>query len=154
MFGANSIFDRSSATGKEISGDWLWLRQSDTELGLSQLGDTVLALPAVTKEWQWHGHIPPLIEENIHGLLERGLQFISWVLDRIDRSLRLSHSVIVVGLLDAGYLPWRTRAEAAASSHSATLGYTRQNSPRVQLSPPSRRRQELRRNSADWLTRR
>src|SRR5205823_14860310 len=41
------------------------------------------------------------------------IRFAGATLDHIDSPHRVSDIVVIAGLLDAGYMPWRTRAEQA-----------------------------------------
>jgi hypothetical protein len=143
MFGVKGIFDRGSATSREIRNDWLWLRQDHAELGISQVGNIFLALPAVPMDHLHGGHFMAIIEEDVQSRIEQGLRFIAWALNKVDPLVRLSHCVVVVGLLNAEYLGWMTQAEADAHPNSVTVGSPKQSPPLVQLSPPQRRRQEL-----------
>ena len=143
VFGPNGVLDRRSATEREVKGDWLWLRQDDGDFGLSQLGTIVLALPAIATDSRGTNWPLAVIEEDVQRLIERGLRFSAWVLDKVDPLSRLSHSVVVVGLLNADYLGWMTQAEADEHPNSVSIGLQQQEPPFVQLSPPSRRRQEV-----------
>lgn len=149
MFGVEGIFDRGSATTKEIREDWIWLRQEHAELGINQLGAIVAAVPAMPLDPPRGGLVLALIEEDVQRLIGQGLRFTAWVLDYIDPLSRLTHAVVVVGLLNAGHLGWMTQAEAATHPNSVTLGFQQQNPPLVQLSSPSRRRQELKMRSSE-----
>ena len=150
MFGAEGILDRNSATTTDIKDAWLWLRQDNAKIGIDQLGGIVLALPVVNLDRPpGGGLILRLIEEDIQDRIGRGLRFTSWVLDHVDPLARLTHIVVVAGLLNADYLGWMTQAEADTNPSSVTLGFPRQIPPLVQLAPPSRRRQELKMKSSE-----
>jgi hypothetical protein len=49
--------------------------------------------------------------------------YVGWLLDRIDRTDRLSWVALACRLDRIGYLPWRTRAEVAASPNQASMGF-------------------------------
>ena len=59
------------------------------------------------------------------------------------RSAGISHVAIVAALLDAGYLPWRTREEQNRSPHAATMGFSGRDRIEASLSPPTRQRAAL-----------
>jgi hypothetical protein len=83
--------------------------------------------------------IPSLIEEEVTDSLVHALRFAGWLLDRVDPVRRLTDVVVIVG---AGYMPWRTRAEHAASPHAAVMGPGGDDAT-VTLTPPRRHRQAL-----------
>ncbi len=47
------------------------------------------------------------------------IHYAGWLLEQIDPTHRLSRVAVVCRLDGAGYLPWRTRAEVAASPNRA-----------------------------------
>lgn len=49
------------------------------------------------------------------------IRYAGWLLDRIDPTHRLSRVAIACRLDGIGYLPWRTRAEVAASPNAASM---------------------------------
>jgi hypothetical protein len=83
-----------------------------------------------------------LIEEDVIDALARALQFSGWLLDRVDPLRRLSDVAPIAHLAGGGYMPWRTRAEHAASPNEGTMGQGG-NHTTVTLTPPWRHRQAL-----------
>jgi hypothetical protein len=67
---------------------------------------------------------------------------VGWVLDRADPLRRVTDVTVVAQLAGAGYMPWRTRAEHAASPSSGTMGRGGDDVV-VGLAPARRHRQAL-----------
>jgi hypothetical protein len=63
-----------------------------------------------------------IIEEDVHGQIERALHLADRVLDYADKLHRSSDLVIVSGLVGGSMWPWRTRSEHQASPNVASLG--------------------------------
>lgn len=89
---------------------------------VDEAGMLRILLPTFSENNRRHSLLLSIIEEDIRERLERALRFANAVLNRIDRSRRLTDLVIVAGLLGAGWLSWRTRAEQAASPNSSPMG--------------------------------
>jgi hypothetical protein len=67
------------------------------------------------------GGIPSLIEEDVRDRVEDAIRYTGWLLERIDPTHRLTRVALACRLDGIGYLPWRTRAEVAASPNSASM---------------------------------
>lgn len=88
------------------------------------------------------GELPAAIEEDVQERIFRALRFAGWVLDEVDPVGRVSDVVPLVALTGGGYLPWRTRAEHAASPQSGQMGSGGED-VRVTLTPLRRHRAAL-----------
>ncbi len=140
MFGENATLSADSATQTRLDGDGLFVVQDRASVALKEDGTIVVAQPAMSR--QGRSEIPSVIEEDVRAGLTRALRFAGWILDRVDPMHRVTDVLAMAMMLDAGYMPWRTRAEAAASSNSATMGRSTQIEP-VAPNPARRRRSSL-----------
>jgi hypothetical protein len=73
------------------------------------------------------------VEEDIRDRTTNAINYCGWLLDRVDPAHRLSRIALTGRVSGVSYLPWRTRAEAAASPNSATMTPTQRESAE---SPP------------------
>ena len=140
LFGANAIFTHEKATQTEVRGHQLRFSQESAALVLDEQGSIRIVLQAAI-----HGDgafLSALIEEDIAERIERSLRFAGWVLDEIDGPRRLTDVVMIAGLLNAGYMPWRTRREHEQSPNSVTMSQAGDKVV-VELSPLSRKRAVL-----------
>ncbi len=142
--GADAVLSHAFGTDASVRGDTIILEQRDSgaKVALSEIGSIVVAQP-MTRQDSWHSGLPSIIEEEITESLGRALRFSAHVLDHVDPQSRISHVAVVVALLDAGYLPWRTREEQNRSPHAATMGLSGRNRIEATLSPPTRQRAAL-----------
>jgi hypothetical protein len=86
--------------------------------------------------------LPALIEGNVVEALVRAVRFSGWLLDRVGPPHRLTDVVVIARLAGTGYMPWRTRAEQAASPTRSSMG-PGGDATTVTLTPARRRRQAL-----------
>jgi Domain of unknown function (DUF4062) len=157
MFGAHPVLDRLESTQVEVRGSHLVLRQRAAAVGLSQLGDIRIdqlarraadrhrgtELPSQVSGLPYQiPELPALIEEEVTAGLAAALQFADWLLGRVDPLRRLTDVVPLASVVGAGYLPWRTRAEHAASPGTGTMGRGTDDAT-VGLTPARRHRQAL-----------
>jgi hypothetical protein len=142
LFGNQSVLDASEGTDVSIEDATLVLRQRERFVSVDQAGSICVGQPATRATGRGAMELTALIEEDLAEALARALRFSGWLLDRIDPVHRLSDVVIVVHLSGAGYMPWRTRAEHAASPNSGQVGLGAHDIT-VGLTPARRRRQAL-----------
>lgn len=142
--GAEAVLSHAFGTDASVRGDTIILEQRDSgaRVALGETGSIVVAQP-VTRQDSWQSGIPSIIEEEITESLGRALRFGAQVLNHVDPQCRVGHIAIVVALLDAGYLPWRTREEQNRSPHAATMGLSGRDRIEATLSPPTRQRAAL-----------
>ena len=143
--GADAVLSHSYGTDTSISGDAIILEQRDSgaKITLSETGAIMVAQPATTQHDTWPPVIPSIIEEEITERVMRALRFAARVLDHVDPRQRVSHVAVAVALLEAGYLPWRTREERDRNLNSATMGFGGRDQIEAALSPPTRTRAAL-----------
>ena len=143
--GTDAVLSHSFGTDTSISGDAIILEQRDSgaKVTLSETGAIVVAQPATTQHDTWPSGIPSIIEEEITERVMRALRLGARVLDHVDPRQRISHVAVVVALLEAGYLPWRTREEHDRNPNSATMGFGGRDQIEAALSPPTRTRAAL-----------
>jgi hypothetical protein len=67
------------------------------------------------------GGISSLVEEEVRDRVADGIRYAGWLLDRVDPTHRLRRVALACRLDGIGYLPWRTRAEVAASPNAASM---------------------------------
>lgn len=78
------------------------------------------------------------------------LRFANVILNFIDRDCKLSGVVPLVTLSGIQSMPWRTRAEQAASPNSAPVSIYSRNQPVVSLTPALQDRGDLGRRAKQW----
>jgi len=142
LFGDHAVLDSSEGTESTVTAEGLVLQQRAGEILITSAGSVRITLPAMSHPTDRLSVISSLIDEDVTSAVARALTFAAWLLDRIDPLERLTDVVPVVELAGAGYLPWRTRAEAAASPNSATMGSGSDRAV-VALNPARRHRQAL-----------
>ena len=65
--------------------------------------------------------IASLVEEDVRERIADAIHYAGWLLERIDPTHRLNRVALACRLDGVGYLPWRTRAEVAASPNRANM---------------------------------
>jgi hypothetical protein len=143
LFGDDSVLDPGAATNARVEGHALLLEQDQASIFLDELGTMRSEQPARQEPERGAFEIPALIEEEICERLERALRFTAWALDQVDPLRRLTDVVAVAGILDAGYLPWRSRVEHERSPSSGTIGMGHASRVVVRLTPARRHRAAL-----------
>ncbi len=142
MFGKAQVFERKKGVEHKIEDGCLVLfQEGETAVYLHPQGDLLLTLPLPRERDSFGG----VIEEDVAGLLDRALVFVTAVMDHVDATQRLTHVALAASLSDAQYMTWRTRAEVAGSSSrgmSYGIGMGKEPSP-VHLTPPVRPRAAL-----------
>jgi hypothetical protein len=145
LFGPARIFDQRAGNRSAVRGHALELEQERAAMLLDEQGTIRILQPAIP-ETDPHARIgiTSIIEEDVAERLQQAIRFAGAALDHLDGPRRLSDVVVVAGLLDAGYMPWRTRAEQAANPNEATMSMlgSRDVVP-VELAPARRPRPAL-----------
>jgi Domain of unknown function (DUF4062) len=139
LYGQPSVLDRGQGVQTSVSGITLAVRQANAEITLDEQGSIRVTRPG--RDAGGRGHSPiaiaSLIEEDIRDRVAAAIRYAGWLLDRVDQTRRLSKVALACRLDGVGYMPWRTRQEAAASPNSATMslfGLESADSPPVVLS--------------------
>lgn len=142
LFGNQAVLGASEGTEVLIDDATLVLRQRERFVSVDQAGSICIGQPAKRVTSRDGMELAALIEEDVAEAIGRAVLFCQWLLDRIDPVHRLSDVVILAQLSGASYMPWRTRAEHAASPNSGQVGFGAQDIT-VGLTPARRHRQAL-----------
>jgi len=142
LFGDHALLDASEGTDVALEGTRLRVGQRSGFVILDQTGSVCVGQPARRVPAAGTTELPAIVEEDLVDAAVRALRFCGWLLDRIDPRHRLTDVAVVVRLEGASYMPWRTRAEHAASPTSGSIPMGAED-PTVMLTPASRRRQAL-----------
>jgi hypothetical protein len=142
LFGEHPVLDASQGTTVAVRGNALVVEQPVASVLVDQAGSVRVVQAARREPDRLQHELAALIEEDVAEALVRAVRFSGWLLDRVDPLHRLAEVAIVAHLAGGGYLPWRTRAEHAASPAAATMGQGRDDTT-VTLTPPRRHRQAL-----------
>jgi hypothetical protein len=135
LFGDFSIFDTAAGNSFENIDDRLTISQKTGDfVALSENGHIALGLSLKTRS---HG-FQVLIEEEVQERIRQSFQFANVILDRVDRSQRLSRIAIVAKLDGADYYTWKKRAEFDPNASSMEMGgsFWGERSGPVHLNPP------------------
>ena len=136
VYGDRPVFDRSQGVQATVSGATLTIGQRNAEIALDEQGSVRVSRPARDAGGQIGVGIASLIEEDVRERIADAIHYAGWLLERIDPTHRLSRVAVMCRLDGVGYLPWRTRAEVAASPNRANMnlsGRESANSPPVVL---------------------
>jgi hypothetical protein len=142
LFGDHAVLEPAEGTDVRVAGNALELRQRRSAVLVDESGAVRVTQPARRDLDRRAGELTALIEEDIVESLRRALRFAGWLLDRVDLVGRVTDVVVAVRLLDAGYMPWRTRVEHQASPNAGTMGMG-DDDQTVLLTPARRHRQAL-----------
>ena len=142
LFGDYPVLDPSQGTNTAIQGNALVLAQRVASVLIDQAGSVRVIQAAREETDRRHSELWALIQEDVIEALRRAVRFSGSLLDRIDRAHRLTDVVVIAHLIGAGHMPWRTRAEHAASPNSGSMGLGGDTTT-VMLTPARRHRQAL-----------
>jgi hypothetical protein len=144
LFGSPNIFESKEATETEIEENSLLLSQQSSSFRISEDG-AIQILRAIPKS----EHLQVIIEEDVLGLLDTSLKFVSQVLDTLDPTHKLSHVAIAVSVVESSYAGWRTRVEHQKSPNSITMSRMfNDDEIVVTLKPAHRSRSSLKQQTA------
>ncbi|BBC70890.1 conserved hypothetical protein [Altererythrobacter sp. B11] len=115
-------------------------QENGAALRICEAGALLLSLPIEEAT----GHLKPLIEEHVGQAIEKALTFADRMLEKFDRTQRLTRIVIAADIGTGGMFGWRTASEQAASPDSMQVAMDRTTSGPVMLNPPDRTRMALR----------
>jgi hypothetical protein len=142
LFGEYPVLDPSEGTTTAIEGNALVLTQRFGSVLIDQAGSVRVVQAARRETNRRPTELPALIQEDVVQALVRAVRFSGWLLDRVDPLHRLTDVVVIAHLAGAGYMPWRTRAEHAASPSASSMG-PGGDTTTVMLTPARRHRQAL-----------
>ncbi len=141
-YGDYPLLDPAEGTRVILNEATLTIQQTSQWVGLTELGDILVEVSAVTEDPRGHGMLPVLIEEDLFERLQTIMRFCGWLLDRVDPLHRLTDVAIVASIAGGGHVGWRTKQEHEANPNSYSIDPTRQKRA-VHLEPPLRRRAAL-----------
>jgi Domain of unknown function (DUF4062) len=142
LFGAHPVLDPSEGTNRTIQGNALMFQQRVASVLVDQAGSVRVVQAARQDADRQSTELSALIEEDVIDALVRAVRFSGWLLDRVDPLRRLTDVVPIAHLAGGGYMPWRTRAEHAASPNEGRMGQGGDHTT-VMLTPARRHRQAL-----------
>lgn len=123
LYGQPPILDRRQGVQTRVTGITLAVRQANAEITLDEQGSIRITLPG--RDIASRGHstvgIASLIEEDVRARVAAAIHYAGWLLDRLDPTRRLSRVALACRLDGVGYMPWRTRQEAATSPNRANM---------------------------------
>jgi len=125
VYGDRPVFDPQQGVHEPvIQGTSLLIAQADAQITLDEQGNVRVSRPARDsgRNVRAIGGLPSLIEEEVRDRVADGIRYVGWLLNRVDPTNRLRRVGLACRLAGIGYLPWRTRAEAAQSPNSASMG--------------------------------
>jgi hypothetical protein len=124
VYGDHPVFDSQlGVQAPVVQGTTLLIAQANAQITLDEQGNVRVSRPAREGGRESvMGGLPCLVEEDVRGRIADGIRYAGWLLNRIDPTHRLSRVALACRLAGVGYLPWRTRAEVAASPNAASMG--------------------------------
>jgi hypothetical protein len=124
LFGDRPVFDRRQGVQTSVNGVTLAVRQPNGEITVDEQGNVRVSRPARDAGKQPGVGIPSLVEEDVHDRVADAIHYTGWLLECIDPTHRLTRVALACRLDGIGYLPWRTRAEVAASPNMANMSHS------------------------------
>jgi hypothetical protein len=125
VYGDHPVFDpQRGVQAPVVRGTTLVIGQAHAQITLDEQGNVRVSRPARASgegARPMSGGIASLIEEDVRDRVADGIRYAGWLLDQIDPANRLHQVALACRLAPVAYLPWRTRAEAAASPHAASM---------------------------------
>jgi hypothetical protein len=122
LYGDPPVLDRRQGTQVTVSGTVLTIKQATAEITVDEQGGIRIALPArdATADSFGSPGIASLVDEDVRDKVSAAIRYAGWALDLIDPTHWLRRLALVCQLDGVGYMPWRTRAEVAASPNRAS----------------------------------
>jgi len=122
LYGTHAILARGKQVAAKVENGVLRIAQDEASLSLAEDGALTIVQPARRQADGGRLGLSAIIEEDVVDSITGALRFAGVVLNRIDRKKQLTTLAVTVALTGAGYTPWRTRGEHAASPNSAPFG--------------------------------
>ncbi|MEL7781589.1 DUF4062 domain-containing protein [Citromicrobium bathyomarinum] len=115
-------------------------QESGALFRIDEAGSMLLSVPIE----QASGHIKPIIEENVSAAMDQALIVADSMLEKFDRTQKLTRVVTAADIGTNGVFGWRTAREQASSPDSIQIAVERSSSGPALLNPPDRTRMALR----------
>lgn len=128
LYGESRLFDRTLGTASGLDGSDLVLRQErGAAIRVTEEGSISLRLPLDEQHPLGRGFDGTsgmvILEEAVQQRLGTALDFAAGVIDRVDRTQRLTHLIVTARLTGVEYRGWRTRAQHASNPNSVQMGH-------------------------------
>ncbi|WP_375243823.1 DUF4062 domain-containing protein [Sphingomonas parapaucimobilis] len=128
LYGDSRLFDRTLGTASGLDGSDLVLRQErGASIRLTEQGSVSLRLPLDEPRPLGRGFDAMsgmvIVEEVVQERLSTALDFAAGVIDRVDRTQRLTNLIVMVRLSGVEHRGWRTRAQHASNPNSVQMGH-------------------------------
>jgi hypothetical protein len=123
LYGQRPVLDRRQGVQESVAGITLTVRQANAEITLDERGSVCVSRPGRNAD-SGGGRgpgIPSVVEEDVRDRVGDAVHYAGWLLEHVDPTHRLSRVAIACRLDGVGYMPWRTRAEVAASPDRASM---------------------------------
>jgi len=143
VYGDRPVFDSQHGVPAPIVNlSTLVVAQPPAEITLDEYGSVRVSRPARDPGGRspMASGISCLTEEDVRERVADCLRYAGWLLNRADPTNKLSRVAVACRLTGAGYLPWRTRSEVAASPNAAQMNLSNSEfaaSPTVVLPRPA-----------------
>jgi Domain of unknown function (DUF4062) len=132
LFGAHRLFEGRRGVDIDLDGATLVLAQDNgNKIAVNENGALLLQLHLCDQGQSRDSGFSALIEETILGRIQTGLAYAAWLLDHVDPTQRLTHLAVATRIDAAEHMAWRTQKEQDASPNSGTMGWGRENRPRL-----------------------
>jgi len=115
LFGTTKVFSTEKSNVVKVQGHALVLTHDEGlgEVRLQPESTITIRLPL-----NLAGHGMVVIEEDVIATLSRALRYVTWLLDKVDPTQRLTHCALVVKISGGDGGTWRTQKEQEASPGS------------------------------------
>jgi Domain of unknown function (DUF4062) len=121
LYGERPVFGRGLGVQAGVSGTTLAISQRNAEITVDEQGSVRVSRPGRDAGGQPGAGVTSLVEEDVQDRVAGAIHYAGWLMDHVDPAHRLSRVALGCRLDGVGYLPWRTRAEVAASPNSASM---------------------------------
>ena len=140
LSGSEGYFSYRLRTQPRLENGALVIEQENgAALRIDEAGSLLLSVPIQEAD----GHMRPLIEEHVSAAIMKALTFADHMLERLDRTQRLTRVVIVADIRANNMFGWRTVREHAASPDQMQVFMNQRDADPVMLTPPDKTRGAL-----------
>lgn len=121
LLGDWAVLNPEDGVDTSVGDNRLTLAQTGASVVVDQTGAIRIVQPASERGERLRVSLPALIEESVTSKLGASLRLASWILDRIDPTMKLTEWYARATLDNAANMAWRTSAEHLANPSSMTL---------------------------------
>ncbi|MGO9710353.1 MAG: hypothetical protein ACLQBL_15915, partial [Polyangiaceae bacterium] len=138
-----AIFRRDLGTTSRRVRDSLLVEQEGASVTIDEFGSVRIVQPLVEAGRRGAGVMIPVVDpKDVTARVQRGLRFVGFLLDRVDRVRRITHVGIAAIAHDAGFAAW-LRDDASANHNFGVRGGQSGRAEIVHPAPASRPRAAL-----------